>query len=384
MQSDFVAKHPGVPALSHQTAYERAVRLMRTAATKAFDLKDEPPKLRDRYGRNLFGQGCLLARRLVERGVPFVEVTLANANGLNGIGWDTHQQNFERVKNLSEMLDPAWATLMDDLEQRGLLDTTLIVWMGEFGRTPKINPQQGRDHLPNAWSTVLAGGGIKGGRSRQDQPRRHDGQGQPGQRAELPGHRRPGAGHRSDQAEHVQRRPAHPHRRRRRQADQGGAGVRTRSLAGLAVVVALAALPRAGANAGERGCRKSQAIRGQALESNAGRGQAAPKSNDKAEGKPLTIPVIDYKDFVFMASDRPVLVRLHLRINGRPYSAAWDDYMKKFFTYFDKNGDGALDKAEAERAPGIQFLQYHLQGNIGFPYQGQTVSHGADGHEQGR
>jgi hypothetical protein len=162
MQRDFVAKHPGVPALSHQSAYERAVRLMRTAAGKAFDLKDEPPMLRDRYGRNLFGQGCLLARRLVERGVPFVEVTLSNVPGVQ-VGWDTHQQNFESVKKLCEVLDPAWATLLEDLEQRGLLETTLVVWMGEFGRTPRINLQQGRDHFPNAWSTVLCGGGIKGG-----------------------------------------------------------------------------------------------------------------------------------------------------------------------------------------------------------------------------
>ena len=80
-----------------------------------------------------------------------------------GAGWDTHQQNFEAVKKLSEVLDPAWATLISDLRSHGLLDSTLIVWMGEFGRTPKINAQAGRDHFPAAWSTVLAGGGIKGG-----------------------------------------------------------------------------------------------------------------------------------------------------------------------------------------------------------------------------
>ncbi len=164
LQRDFVAKHPGVPALSHQSAYERAVRLMRTAAGQAFDLKDEPAKLRDRYGRNLFGQGCLLARRLVERGVPFIEVTLAGIRDNNSFfNWDSHQQNFDQVKKLSEVLDPAWATLLEDLEQRGLLETTLVVWMGEFGRTPIINPQAGRDHFANGWSTVLCGGGVKGG-----------------------------------------------------------------------------------------------------------------------------------------------------------------------------------------------------------------------------
>jgi hypothetical protein len=163
MRKDFLTSHPGVGPLSHQDAYLRAVRLMHSAAAKAFDLDDEAPAVRDAYGRTAFGQGCLLARRLVERGVPFVEVTLSSAEGGMGVGWDTHQQNFEAVKKLSEVLDPAWSALMDDLRKHGLLDSTLIVWMGEFGRTPKINPQAGRDHFPGAWTTVLAGGGIKGG-----------------------------------------------------------------------------------------------------------------------------------------------------------------------------------------------------------------------------
>jgi uncharacterized protein (DUF1501 family) len=89
--------------------------------------------------------------------VPFVEVNLGN--------WDTHQNNFDLVKNLCGTLDKGWAALMGDLKERGLLDSTLIVWMGEFGRTPRINGNRGRDHFPNAWSTVLAGGGIKGGQA---------------------------------------------------------------------------------------------------------------------------------------------------------------------------------------------------------------------------
>jgi uncharacterized protein (DUF1501 family) len=97
--------------------------------------------------------------------VPFVEVTLARNDNMGPFGWDTHAQNFDAVKRLSAVLDPAWGTLMEDLKQRGLLDSTLIVWMGEFGRTPRINGNQGRDHYPNAWSTVLAGGGIKGGQA---------------------------------------------------------------------------------------------------------------------------------------------------------------------------------------------------------------------------
>jgi hypothetical protein len=155
VQRDFLAGHPDLPALSHQNAYDRAVRLMRTAAAKAFDLDAEKAQVRDAYGRNLFGQGCLLARRLVERQVPFVEVTLN--------GWDTHGQNAATVKNLSQTVDAAWAALMRDLKERGLLATTLIVWMGEFGRTPKFPRPDGRDHWPNSFSAVLAGGGIKGG-----------------------------------------------------------------------------------------------------------------------------------------------------------------------------------------------------------------------------
>jgi hypothetical protein len=153
--ADFLATHPGTGSASHVTAYDRASRLQRPGAAQAFDLTQESDRVRDRYGRGLFGQGCLLARRLVERGVPFVEVTLR--------GWDTHNDNFEQVRSLCNILDPAWSALMGDLDQRGLLENTLIVWMGEFGRTPGINPRAGRDHYPQAWSVVLGGGGIRGG-----------------------------------------------------------------------------------------------------------------------------------------------------------------------------------------------------------------------------
>jgi hypothetical protein len=155
VQRDFLARHPDAPALSHQSAYERAVRLMRTTAARAFDLDQETATVRDSYGRNLFGQGCLLARRLVERQVPFVEVTLD--------GWDTHGGNANTVRNLSQTVDAGWSALLKDLKERGLLASTLIVWMGEFGRTPKFPRPDGRDHWPNSFSAVLAGGGIKGG-----------------------------------------------------------------------------------------------------------------------------------------------------------------------------------------------------------------------------
>ena len=153
LEKRFLDGRPDTPAQAHMSAYERAVRMMKSQSARAFKVEEEPDKVRDRYGRNLFGQGCLLARRLVERGVPFVEVTLANAPNAQG-GWDTHGANFPAMKGLCGVL-----------KQRGLLDTTLIVWMGEFGRTPKINQNQGRDHYPNAWSVVLGGGGIKGGQA---------------------------------------------------------------------------------------------------------------------------------------------------------------------------------------------------------------------------
>jgi uncharacterized protein (DUF1501 family) len=155
MEAGFLASRAGAATAGHVAAYDRAVRLGRPEAARAFNLAEESDAVRARYGRGLFGQGCLLARRLVERGVPFVEVTLG--------GWDTHDNNFAQVQSLCEVLDPAWATLLEDLGQRGLLDSTLVVWMGEFGRTPGINPRNGRDHYPAAWSVVLGGGGIRGG-----------------------------------------------------------------------------------------------------------------------------------------------------------------------------------------------------------------------------
>src|SRR4051794_39180958 len=163
-ESQFVARHKGPSPAAHQTVYERALKLMDSSAAKAFDLSEEPAKVRDAYGRGRFGQGCLMARRLVESGVSFVEVTLG-ALSQNTFGWDTHQNNFTAVKSLSEELDAGWGTLMRDLAERGLLESTTILWIGEFGRTPTINAQGGRDHFPAAWTCVFAGGGIKGGQA---------------------------------------------------------------------------------------------------------------------------------------------------------------------------------------------------------------------------
>jgi hypothetical protein len=158
----FAQSYASPAVLGIDAAYERAIRLMRSPARSAFDLQQEPARLRDAYGRNLFGQGCLLARRLVERNVPFVEVFLGRVPGAFA-GWDTHAGNFDSLRALCGVLDPAWGTLMADLADRGLLETTTVVWMGEFGRTPRINGGKGRDHYPNAWSVVLGGGGVKAG-----------------------------------------------------------------------------------------------------------------------------------------------------------------------------------------------------------------------------
>ncbi|MFO1066559.1 MAG: DUF1501 domain-containing protein [Pirellulales bacterium] len=152
------ANHASDSAVANaiESATDAALRLMRPEAAAAFDLEQEPRFLRERYGTTNFGQGCLMARRLVERGVRFVEVSLD--------GWDTHADNFERVKTLSQELDRGFATLLQDLRERGLLESTLIVCQGEFGRTPKINGQSGRDHWPASWAAVMAGAGIQGGR----------------------------------------------------------------------------------------------------------------------------------------------------------------------------------------------------------------------------
>lgn len=133
----------------------RATTMMRSGDAKAFSIDDEPEAVKAAYGDTEFGRGCLTARRLVELGVPFVEVTLD--------GWDTHDNGFERTAKLMGTLDPAASTLISELKQRSLLEKTLVVCMGDFGRTPDINGNDGRDHYPGAWSAWLAGGGIRGG-----------------------------------------------------------------------------------------------------------------------------------------------------------------------------------------------------------------------------
>jgi len=149
----------------HQTRSRQAYELISSpTARKAFDLESEDPRLRDRYGRTRFGQSCLLARRLVESGVSLVRVNWTRVpNAPNNGHWDTHQKNTEGVRKLMPVLDQAYSTLLEDLADRGLLDSTMVVWTGEFGRTPNINGAGGRDHWGNVFSVALAGGGIRGG-----------------------------------------------------------------------------------------------------------------------------------------------------------------------------------------------------------------------------
>ncbi|MDB5353495.1 MAG: hypothetical protein JWN86_4742 [Planctomycetota bacterium] len=138
---------------AHNEAYQRVRGLM--ASEKLFDLAQEPQKIRDEYGPTQFGEQALIARRLAEAGVPFVRVGRA--------WWDSHGQNFETHQEMVPELDHVMATLLDDLKRRGMLDSTLVITLAEFGRTPSINPSLGRDHFASAWSATLSGCGIKGG-----------------------------------------------------------------------------------------------------------------------------------------------------------------------------------------------------------------------------
>lgn len=154
-QDDFAPGRDPTPIDGHAAVVEQAVRMMRAQELAALDLQAEPRGSAERYGPGRFGRGCLMARRLVERGVPFVEVQMG--------GWDTHEDNFARVAACSAELDTAMSALLDDLSSSGRLDETLVLWMGDFGRTPQINARGGRGHYPHVASAVLAGGGIRGG-----------------------------------------------------------------------------------------------------------------------------------------------------------------------------------------------------------------------------
>jgi uncharacterized protein (DUF1501 family) len=156
LEANFISQNRGSAAVDHQAVLKKTLHLMTSEQMDAFKVMKEPKEVQDRYGTDGFGRGCLMARRLVEAGVPFVEVDLG--------GWDNHQNIFPTLQNQRlPVLDKAMSALVEDLDQRGLLQDTAIIWMGEFSRTPRINGNAGRDHWARSWSVVVGGAGMKGG-----------------------------------------------------------------------------------------------------------------------------------------------------------------------------------------------------------------------------
>jgi uncharacterized protein (DUF1501 family) len=156
IEKGFISQNRGSAASDHQDVLKKTLNLMTSAQMEAFKVNKEPKEVQDRYGTDPFARGCLMARRLVEAGVPFVEVDFG--------GWDNHANIFPTLKDQKlPTLDKAMSALVEDLEQRGLLQDTAIIWMGEFSRTPRINGNSGRDHWARSWSVVVGGAGMKGG-----------------------------------------------------------------------------------------------------------------------------------------------------------------------------------------------------------------------------
>lgn len=156
IESGFNKQNRGAVGLDHKKVLDRAYQMLTSNQVSAFNVTSEPDSIQERYGNSPFGRGCLMARRLVESGVPFVEVDLG--------GWDNHQGIFPILQEQRlPVLDQAMSALVEDLAQRELLANTVILWMGEFGRTPTINANAGRDHYARAWSVVLGGAGLKPG-----------------------------------------------------------------------------------------------------------------------------------------------------------------------------------------------------------------------------
>ncbi|MEL0095611.1 MAG: DUF1501 domain-containing protein [Planctomycetaceae bacterium] len=156
IESGFINQRRGSAASDHQKILKKTLNLMTSSQMDAFKVASEPEDVKERYGNTNFGRGCLMARRLVEQGVPFIEVGLG--------GWDMHNNIHATLRDTKlPELDQAMSALTEDLEQRGLLEDTAIIWMGEFSRTPRINGNAGRDHWARSWSVVVGGGGMNGG-----------------------------------------------------------------------------------------------------------------------------------------------------------------------------------------------------------------------------
>jgi uncharacterized protein (DUF1501 family) len=155
IESGFIKENRGLAAAEHAKILGKTQALMTSKQMEAFKVNKEPKEVLDRYGTGGFARGCLMARRLVETGVPFVEVDLG--------GWDTHNGNFTSLRTKLPELDKAMSALVEDLVERGMYQDTAVIWMGEFGRTPRINGTAGRDHWARSWSVVVGGAGFKGG-----------------------------------------------------------------------------------------------------------------------------------------------------------------------------------------------------------------------------
>lgn len=156
LEKRFIRENRGPAATEHAKVLQNTLSLLTSQQMEAFKVQSEPAAMREKYGNNGFGRGCLMARRLVEQGVPFVEV--------NSGGWDLHQDCFTRLEQKLPELDQGMSALVEDLASRGLLENTVVLCMGEFGRTPRINGDAGRDHWARSWSVVAGGGGIVGGK----------------------------------------------------------------------------------------------------------------------------------------------------------------------------------------------------------------------------
>ncbi|MDB5389295.1 MAG: hypothetical protein JWM11_4941 [Planctomycetaceae bacterium] len=158
IESGFIGSKRGEAPQSHKDVYKRALNLMTSKQMEAFKVNKEDPKMLESYGNNAFGKGCLMARRLVEAGVPFIEVNLG--------GWDLHANVFDTLSNQRlPVLDKGIGALTADLTARGMIDDVVLVWMGEFARTPRINQDVGRDHWAASWSVMIGGGGLKNGQA---------------------------------------------------------------------------------------------------------------------------------------------------------------------------------------------------------------------------
>ncbi|QGJ68365.1 Secreted protein containing DUF1501 [Planctomycetales bacterium 10988] len=157
IEGRFINENRGEPAKDHAKILDKTLALMTSEQMKAFRVMEEDPKVLERYGDNNFGRGLCLARRLVEAGVSFIEVNLG--------GWDMHQNIFPTLETRLPMMDQAMSALIEDLNQRGMMENVVLMWMGEFSRTPRINATAGRDHWARSWTAMVGGGKIQGGRA---------------------------------------------------------------------------------------------------------------------------------------------------------------------------------------------------------------------------